>query len=180
MDIFFSLLSLNFFLVPQSCSQNVMLPPNPSSMLSEISGIKIVISGIRNIGYQKYWVSEILGIRNIGYQKYGVSEISGIRNKVLFIKNIGYQKYWESEILGIWNIGYLRYRLSEVSYIRNIGYQKYCLSDILGILNIGYQNKYIIYHRKSTQSQISSKVIILLFEKATIYLRLSIIRWKPK
>ena len=36
------------------------------------------ISGVINIGSQKYWVSEITGHRNIGSQKYWVTEISGI------------------------------------------------------------------------------------------------------
>ena len=49
------------------------------------------ISGIINIGYQKYCVSEISGIRNIGYQNFLVSEILGI-------SNIGYQKYRVSKI----------------------------------------------------------------------------------
>ena len=37
-------------------------------------------AGIRYIGYQIYWVSDILGIRYIGYRIYWVSEILGIRN----------------------------------------------------------------------------------------------------
>ena len=37
------------------------------------------ISHIKNIGYQKYWVSEISGIRNIRYQKY---QISGSQSQI--------------------------------------------------------------------------------------------------
>ena len=69
-----------------------------TSLMSSLSG-ESKISGIRNIEYQKYWVSKILGIRNIEYQKYRVSEILGIGN-------IGYWKYWVSGISGIRNIGY--------------------------------------------------------------------------
>ena len=47
------------------------------------------ISGVINIGSQKYWVLQILGLRNIGSYKYWVSEIPGLRS-------IGSQKYWVS------------------------------------------------------------------------------------
>ena len=40
------------------------------------------ILGIRNMGIRniRYHIGKISGIRNISYQKYGVSEIWGIRN----------------------------------------------------------------------------------------------------
>ena len=64
-----------------------------------------------------------MGIRNIGYQKYGVSEIwvseiSGIISDISGIRYIGYRKYRVSEILGI-----KKYQVSDLSDIRNIGYQ---------------------------------------------------------
>ena len=61
------------------------------------------ILGIRNIRYHIGYIGKISGIRNIGYQKYRVSEILVIRN----IGNIGYQKYRVSEISGIRNIRYI-------------------------------------------------------------------------
>ena len=47
---------------------------------------EVPVSGIRNIGYQKYLVSEISGTISDISEIYLVSEISVIRN-------IGYQKY---------------------------------------------------------------------------------------
>ena len=86
--------------------------------------------GIRNKfiyqKYQVYWVSLISGIINIGYQKYQVPY-------QIYRKYIGYQKYWLSEISGNRNIGYRKYRVSKILGIRNIGYQ---ISEISGIRNI--------------------------------------------
>ena len=121
--------------------------------------------GIRNKFIDhKYWVQDISGIINIGYNKYRVSEISSIRNMGYQKYQVPYQIYWVSDILGIENIGYKNYWLWKISGIRNIAYQKYKVS--------------------CSQSQISSKVIYLLLllfiDKATISLRLSIRRLKPK
>ena len=80
--------------------------------------------GIRNKfiyqKYQIYWVSLISGIINIGYQKYRVSEIwiSEISGTISDISEI----YWVSEISVIRNIGYQKYQISEISGIRNIRY----------------------------------------------------------
>ena len=76
--------------------------------------------GIRNKfiyqKYQIYWVSFISGIINIGYQKYFVSEIriSKISGTISDISEI----YWVSEILGIRNIRYLL--ISVLSYQSSI------------------------------------------------------------
>ena len=75
--------------------------------------------GIRNKfiyqKYQLYWVSLISGIKNIGYQKYLVSEIwvSEISGTISDISEI----YWVSEILVIRNIGYQKYKKYRVSEI---------------------------------------------------------------
>ena len=52
-------------------------------------------AGIRYIGYQIYWVLDILGIGYIGYQKYQVSgSQSQISSKVIFIyKCLTNQRY---------------------------------------------------------------------------------------
>ena len=77
--------------------------------------------GIRNKfiyqKYQIYWVLLISGIINIGYQKYRVSEI-WISGTISDISEI----YWVSEISVIRNIGYQKYQISEISGIRNIRY----------------------------------------------------------
>jgi len=70
-------------------------------MVSEILGIRK--SGIKNVGYQKYRVSEILGITSIRNLKY---QVSGSQSQVS-------------------SKGIKKYRVSGKSGIRNIGYQKY-------------------------------------------------------
>ena len=67
--------------------------------------------GIINIGYNKYWVSEISGTISVISEIYWVSEI-------LVFRNIGYQKYQISEISGIRNIRYLL--ISVLSYQSSI------------------------------------------------------------
>ena len=67
--------------------------------------------GIINIGYNKYWVSEISGTISVISEIHWVSEISVIRN-------VGYQKYQISEISGIRNIRFLL--ISVLSYQSSI------------------------------------------------------------
>ena len=70
--------------------------------------------GIRNKfiyqKYQIYWVSLISGIINIGYQKYGYQKYQVPYQ--IYRKYIGYQKYRVSEISDIRNIGYQKYKVS--------------------------------------------------------------------
>ena len=112
--------------------------------------------GIRNKfiyqKYQIYWVSLISVITNIGYQKYWVSEIweSEISGTISDIS----EKYRVSEISVIRNIGYQKYRVSEILVIRNIGYQKYQISEISGIRNI----RYLLISVSSYQSSIIEKM----------------------
>ena len=112
---------------------------------------------VRNIGSQKYWVSEISGLRNIRSQKYQVSEILGHRN-------IGSQKYRVSDISGLRNIECQKYRVTVISGHRNIGSQEN-VSELSCISNIRYLVSSIHW-----ENQISSKVYYLLIYYYLFYL----------
>ena len=83
-------------------------------MNKKFTEIVVALLAIKNkLIYQKYGVSDISGIINMGYQKYGYQKFQ-----------VSYQIYWVLDILGMGNIVYQKYWVSEISDIRNIGYQK--------------------------------------------------------
>ena len=103
------------FIFSKQKSKNIHLKRHKTSdiVLNRLKQPKIN----RNIGSQKYQVSEILSRRNIGSQKYQVTEISDL-------KNIGCQKYRILEISGLRNIGPFLVNFLEILILIIIFYRK--------------------------------------------------------